>query len=317
MAFGALYSNGALVIHTTSEGAAVEIGNITNLSMPQGMELSAPQSGTLYDYFRSIISEVPMVNVTTESIAQILDTIGAAAKCIVADGTHPGVVLYGEKHDECDGRASGAVHNSYTIKKGLIVPMTLDATHGQNATISMDIHAVTDGTNDPLIPAYTATLPSSVVRDEIFGIGVCKVAGQQLDNVQSVSINFGISVLKKSGSGSTSPLWASPAKIKPVITITTTDPTIVDDAKLSLDGTVATHLNTVIQLRKRLCYGKYVADATAEHIAITAAGLVVIEQPHSASGESEASVTFRIEGVHDGTDVPLVIDTTSAYDATP
>lgn len=316
MAFGALYTNGALVIHTTAEASAVKVGNITNLALPPGIATASPQSGSLYDYFRSIVSEAFVAAITTESIAQILDTLGAIAKCITFDGTHPGVVMYGEKHDECLGRASGSVHNTYTIEDGLLVPLTLECSHGANATISMNAIA-TKGTNDPVQMAYNVALPTGVTSDEVFGLGVCKVGGQQLDNVQSVSIDFGIQTMTKSGAGELAPQWASPSKIRPVISVTTTDPTIVDAAKLDIEGTTALHTDTIFQLRKRAAYGKYVADATTEHIEITAAGLITIDQMHSASGESDAAVTIKIEGVHDGTDVPLVIDTAAVYTATP
>lgn len=312
MPFPAIYSNGAVVLNTIAVNET-KIGNVTQLTIPSGIETVTAQSGELYDKIRSVASQSQVVQVTTESIAQILANVPLQGLCIDADGTNPGLVFYAEKHDECDARAAGAAHRSYTIKKGLWVPTQLSASHRANATIALDAHAVWDGTNDPVVEADSVALPTGVVSNEIFGVGVCRVAGQVLTSIASVTIDFGINVNKRSGAGSIYDQWVSVAKVQPRITITTTDPTILAAAKIPRTGGTASHADTTIQLRKRLANGRYVPDGTAEHIAITAAGQVRVDA-HEGSGEGEATATIMIEAIHDGTNVPLLVNAATTYD---
>ena len=53
------------------------------------------------------------------------------------------------------------------------------------------------------------------------------------------------------------------------------------------------------------------ADASTEHISFTAAGLAWIEAPFDASGHAAAEATLQAQLLYDGSNAPLVIDTTA------
>ena len=58
--------------------------------------------------------------------------------------------------------------------------------------------------------------------------------------------------------------------------------------------------------------GTLVADATAEHIKITTAGMAVLRQPMDASGNRAAEGEIELRAHYDGTNLPLAITTASA-----
>ena len=78
-----------------------------------------------------------------------------------------------------------------------------------------------------------------------------------------------------------------------------------------MEGVQATHANTSFYLRHRTRTG-FVADATETHILFTAAGLAHFTEPFTASGTEAGEATLVIETENDGTNDPIVIDTTSA-----
>jgi IS5 family transposase len=84
-------------------------------------------------------------------------------------------------------------------------------------------------------------------------------------------------------------------------------------ADIPLAGKGATHANTSIVLRKRLqTAAGFVANATAEHVLITAAGMAAWEQVHSATGNGRVEDVLLLTCRHDGTNTPIVVDTTYA-----
>jgi hypothetical protein len=55
-----------------------------------------------------------------------------------------------------------------------------------------------------------------------------------------------------------------------------------------------------------------VADVTAEHIKLTAAGMATIENIFDDQADEPAQVSCEITTNYDGTNVPITIDTASA-----
>ena len=154
-------------------------------------------------------------------------------------------------------------------------------------------------------------LPSDPADNERFTIGGVTIGSVALSHFRSVEIDFGISARTL---GADSDIWDTRAEIRsinPTITFRGIDVTQMKAAGIPIEGKAATHANTTIYLRKRAITG-FVADGTSEHIAITGYGLAVMDDIASQSGEDNAEDSLRLECAYDGTNTPLVIDTTAA-----
>jgi hypothetical protein len=103
--------------------------------------------------------------------------------------------------------------------------------------------------------------------------------------------------------------------IVPKIMVTTLNSALVGTggSKIDLTGAAATHANTMIKLRKKIAKtATFVADATAEHITITADGIVMPTKPFEANRNEDGTTDFELTGTHDGTNLPFVINAAAA-----
>lgn len=288
------------------------------MDLSTGTESMSDDSGAIYDEVRSIVSQMPEVRITTKSLFTWLSYVGLAGYCISSDGSHPGLRLYGAVLNDCKAAPAAGTNLRYTIGKGLIILGQLSATKGQDATLSLMCHAISDGTNAPFAFAYSSiTLPTSLLSQQ-FTLGVCRVGNILLTDLQQFTLDFGIECSKKEPEAGT--IWPESIavrKIQPVATFTGFNPTVLDSSSIPLGGKQATHAQTIMQLKKRANYASFVADGTSEHIRLTMNGLATCTGAFAGSGNAEATNVIRVEGVHDGTNVPILFTLATTYSSTP
>lgn len=310
------YSSGGVIIDAEEPLAAAtldaQIGSIVSVDISGNVETIADDGGSIYDEGRAITQIAPMATVTTKSIAEVLSVIGVTGQCFVDATGDPGVIVYGKNRGDCLTDVESDDHSSYTFANGLLYLNSLQADKGSDATISFTIEAIYDGTNIPLVISHAATLPATLLKAQ-FELGLCAIAGTQF-KPESVSIDFGVAVAKpRALAPSVYPERIAVMKASPVITFRGIDPSTVT----ALTGSLGTHANTKIQLVKRATGSTYVASGTAEHIAFTAYGMVVVNSPFSASGQSDATVDIQIQCLFDGTNAPILFNNAVAYDTSP
>lgn len=319
----ARYQSGSLQIQTTdlNSGTAINIGGVTQMDVSTGAETISDDSGSIYDEARSLLSEIMGASITTKAVDAVLTYIGIAGYCILSDGSHPGLRLYARVLGDCKSPPASTDNIRYTFATGLVVLGQLNATRGADATITLMIHPITDGTNAPMAGVYSSiTMPvTSALSKNQFTLGVCKVGAITLTDLQSVTLDFGVQISAKTPAmGSVWPDSVAVRKVRPVVTLSGFDPRVLDDSTgIPLLGKQATHANTVIQLKKRSGYASFVANGTAQHIYTTVNGMATVTQAFSGSGNGEATNAIRVEGVHDGTNVPVICDLAHTYSATP
>ncbi len=319
----ARFQTGSLQLHTTdlNSGTAINIGGVTNIDISTGAQTITDDSGDIYDESISLLSEVMTASLTTKAIDAVLTYIGIAGYCILSDGSHLGAKLYGRILGDCKSPPLTTDNERYTFGTGLIVLGQLSAQRGADATITLMIHPITDGTNAPMSWASSSvTLPAtSALSKNQFTLGVCKVGAVTLTDIQSLTLDFGVQISAKTPAmGSVWPDSVAVRKVRPVLTLTGFDPRALDDSTgIPLLGKQASHANTALQLKKRLGYSSFVANATAQHILITMNGMATCTQVFSGSGNAEATNVIRVEGSHDGTNVPIIFDLAHTYSATP
>ena len=84
------------------------------------------------------------------------------------------------------------------------------------------------------------------------------------------------------------------------------------DARVPLAGLAFAHANTTLYLRKRLSKSTFVANNVAEHVKFTACGMAVIEDAARIGSSDDAEISLSLPLTHDGSNDPLVVDTSSA-----
>lgn len=323
------YSSGGVRFHVDdltpiggSLGAAIDIGGITSINIPAGITTQTDDAGLLYTQSQSITSMMPEPTFTTKSLRQLLTIMGVNGFCYGpaatvgnVDGTHPGLEIYGRRLASCQDPDGGSEDALYTSAAGLLILESLDASRGADVTISSRVHALSTDGSYPIVPGYAADIPTTFVEEQ-FTLGHFMVGGQAFNEEgMSVSVDFGVTTSgKEPALGDVVPYSVGVRKVMPVITVSARDPSMIADAKLALAGTAATHANTKFQFRKRANRGTMTATGTSEHVLMTAAGMIVVDNMFAGSGNADATNSFRILCDDDGTNAPIVFNASTTYD---
>lgn len=288
------------------------IGGITQQSIPIESEVSSEaQDGQVYTSHQSLTSQRANATFTTLDVADALAVAGLTGTKI--DDMSGGLTMWAQAHLDGGTRAGASLHRSFNWAKGLLVPRSLSASHGPDATLSMEALGKVNGSVPPPVIAENQTLPA-VVDDERYTLGPVKVGAITLTGVRGFDIDFGITVEAQTADGDLYPTFLSIVTITPVLTIrgVGVDAWYKESGGIPLAGLNATHANTAFYLRKRADGGTVVADNVTEHIKFTAAGLITVSDPMDASGQDAAEVNLTMPLVYDGTNAPLTIDVASA-----
>lgn len=289
----------------------------------QGLETGVndfimPMDGSVDVIVAALNSLEPMVPVSSTAVSYLLARLGLAGIYFTVGENADGVFLYYQKMDSTDGaRATGNSHLRLSLTKGRIVPMTLQASQDQYATLAMNIIALYDGTNQPIVPALNQALTGTAPTRELFTVGpiyVTPAGGSRtlLETTQSMSWDFGQNMIYERGDGHP---YASDVVIgtrQTKFQIGSTD--IEEMADLGLIGGAIDLAEIFLRKVDLSSSGGRVADATAEHIKLTVnAGRVSVGATQGTGNTSAlASTQFNILPINDGTNNVVVISTASA-----
>jgi hypothetical protein len=291
------------------------LGGITQQNLITGsMVRGEGRSGEVYSRIQSLVEQKIVPSFTTTSIAAALTACGALGADIGALSGN--LALYAQNRVTGGTFSAGATHRKFVISDGVLFPIQLTCQHRGDATLSYGAVVAYDGSNDPILITDSVALAAyGSDQDERFTLGPVELGGITFDKLQALTIDFGIGAV---GEGGDSDLWdtiASIRTIQPAITLSGIDPTWFAAAGVPLEGLAGTHANTAIYLRKRADGSTFVADETEEHILITADGMACIDEAFNASGADSGTTSIRMPLKFDGTNAPLVIDTTAALPA--
>lgn len=319
----ARFQSDSFQIKTTdlNGGTAVAIGGVTSTTVRTNTQTISDESGDIYDETMSILSQIIDAEQTHKCLDQILTYIGLGGYCISSDGSHPGLTMFGRILGDCKSPPGSTDNVSYTFPLGLACIGRIDARRGADATVTLMVKPLTDGTNAPMAFANSSvTLPArSALVKNLFTIGACKIGAVVLNDFSGLSLEFGITTSAMTPQqGSIWPDSVGIRKIQPTATFTGFDPRILDNSSgIPLLGKQATHANTLIQFKKRLGYSSFVANATTQHIALTMNGMAYVTDVFTGSGNGEATNAIVVKGVHDSTNVPILANVAIAYNPSP
>jgi hypothetical protein len=136
-----------------------------------------------------------------------------------------------------------------------------------------------------------------------------------LAQLLGLEIDFGLRVRKDSSDSEIWPQFVSIEVAQPRITLRGNRSKWFGAAGVPLAGLNGTHANTSLYLRKRAAGGTFVANATAEHIKFTAAGLAYVDKPGSFSGNNPGETSITLVTKYDGTNYPITVNTAIAHPA--
>jgi len=274
--------------------------------------------GEVYSRFISLRGQKLMAQFNSMHIAASLTTCGFGCLRISATGgTKTGLTLYAKKQQQGGSRASGSVHNSFNIKQGILCPRRLTCDHQGDARIEYDALATYDGTNNPVVLGANVALPTNPATPERFTLGPISLdlngTPTTFSGKRGFELDFGHTV---ESVGADSDIWDTFARIvetQPALILRGIDISWFGSSAIPLTGVQIDYADTIVVLQKRAHGGTFVDGATAEHIGIKLAGMGVIENAFDAQGNATGEVNLRIPCHFDGTNAPIVIDTTYAY----
>ncbi len=295
---------------------ATQIGGVTAQNvMLDPVVRGEPTSGSIHTALVNMIAQAPRAAVTSLNVAALLAVVGQFGY----RATGAGIKLYAQKHAAGGTRAGVASHKSWTIAAqptadGMVIPRRLSVQHGGDATLDMEIIA-TCGTDDdtvhPVVIGEGVSLPT-VTDAERYALGPVTLGSVALDSITGFELDFGLSVEALGSDGKLYPKFISVVQARPTFTLRGLNPQWVKDSgAIPMLGKALEHADTKLYLRKRSDGGTFVADGTAQHIKITAAGLAYSSEIfNAATGAAETALTIMCK--HDGTNNPIVINTASA-----
>jgi hypothetical protein len=308
-----IFTGHSVNIHPDAAGSAVLMGGITQMDADIGTEINSEEvAGSPYAQNTTISAIKPKIMFSTRDIAKSITACGLIGLTIKGS-TNPGLVLW--QAQIANGVvAAGSLHKNIRMPEGRLMIRKISVSHQEDAQADLEAVALYDGTNLPFIPsAANQALPGVPADPARYTLHSVSVGGVAIPCVQSLDIDFGLTLDQF---GCDSDVWDTHlllSKIQPIISIRTLRPSqFLTTGGVPLFGLVGTHANTVIKLRKRATGASpFVADATAEHISITTAGLLSIDKAFSASGNKRGEIAYRITSRFDGTNVPLIFSTTA------
>jgi hypothetical protein len=316
MTIPAVYSAGAIFLKTADPamGSAIGFAGLVSEEINLGQEVrTGLESAGIYETRASITKRAPSIGWGTTQVATALDLIGAAGRCINSDVSHPGLDAYLLAHDRCDARDLSASLR-YRIANGLLVPQNLSTDHQGRAQISGRAIAITDSDgNEPIAVAENIAFPSGAADDEEFGLFRQTIGDVTLTGSKRLSIDFGLEVTQEDADGSIYPEWVSVGSVITRITLSGINPKWLGGTYgVDVSGELITHANTTLRFVKYANGQSYEDAASNVHITATVYGLGCITTAVSARERGVSTTDLMIYALHDGSNVPILFDTTAA-----
>lgn len=287
------------------------IGGITGQDVSLNPELMGDaSSGQVNRSIVSLTAVKPTASLSGKAVGRLLDEISQLGEGISGSNV---LTLFAYQHAAGGTREGTLKHRTYTINSGILVPRRLSVPHRGDAVLTFDVIITWDGSNDPIVITDLQSVPAiDGGDDERYTLGPVSIGGITLTGLRQLDIDFGINAPTEGADSEVYDRIVSVETATPVITLRGIDIEWFKATVVPILGLAATHANTTMYLRKKAAAGTFVDDGTAEHVAITAAGLGVLETVFGGQPGAAAESSVRLETLHDGTNLPLVIDTSAA-----
>jgi hypothetical protein len=293
---------------------ATWIGGILQQTFENTTEMQTePTAGSPYPQQTSITNIKAGFRFRSTNVAAALGVLGFLGVPLASGGTT--AELYEIQYGDDGFIVSGSNHRKIAIATGRAIWRTIQCQNGQDAEIEiMCMGLSNNGTASSV--AYTENIafptPVDAARHTLMDATLANIAMGCILNVQ---IDSGLQIQSAPCASNVFDTRIDLKSIVPKIRVTTLNTALVGSSagKIPETGAAATHANTTVRFRKRIAgTGTFVLNATAEHIVITSAGMVVPTSGFDAQRNEDGQSTFELTSTFDGTNLPLVISAASA-----
>ena len=249
------------------------INQIQSVAPDQGMDLFLESAGSeIAREFVATKAVKPKLPINTSDLT-ILSTIGMSGVFVVPASGKPGLVAFGRclPLGGTPDAIATASHLKCTISDGLIIPISLRASHNASAMLQLLMHATlgTTATYSKSVPmlweASQQITSGAGALTNLFTTGVVKFNSRLVKGILDINVNFGIQVLNESSDGDVYDSQIAIIGQDPVIEFTTRDAALAAEVG---DG-LSVSSGGGVYFRKITQDGQRVAEATTSHVGIT------------------------------------------------
>lgn len=289
------------------------IGGIVSQAFTNAPSMQTePTAGSIYPLQTSIQEIKAGFRFTSHNVASALSVLGFLGVPLSAQVP---AELYEINYGDDGFIVAGSSHRKIAFSTGRALWRTLSCANRQDAQIEIEVFGLSpDGSTNPAVFTEGVAAPAAV-DDARHTIAAVQLGGIGMGCVTDLRLESGLQIQSDGCKSDVFDTRMGVQSVVPKIQITTLAAELVGSAqgKINLPGIAATHANTFIKLRKRNNKtGTFVADATAQHIVITADGMVVPIEPFSAQNNADGNTRFEMTATFDGTNAPFLINAASA-----
>lgn len=288
------------------------ISQITNQTINMNIEEETGYgSANVHPLLSAVIGQVPTIDFSTTQIATVL-----ANAPLIGAGISASAAFFWKLAATTGSVArASASHLKTTMTLGYIHWTQISLQHDSVGSIDTEITVGYDGTNEPLIPAGSQTLPSNVTDTERFVVGPVHINGAQLgaNTIKSVTIESGVELDIEGGDGIVWPTQIALRLTKPIITVVTNEVSPI--ITTGVDGVALNGSNGIVAYGRKLTKNQAggvtrVANGTAQHLSFTGLNGHYWVESQSADGNTPAQTTIRavLTALNDTT-IPLITAT--------
>lgn len=317
MSVDAVFSPGAIFIDDDAASSEVGLAGLGSYGVTTGNEARTIRgAGGLYETSAHIHKQAPGFSFATSQINTALSLTAGGVRCIKSVGASKyGMDAYLAKHD-CDGR-SVSDNQQYRFANGLLVPRTLELTHGEIASMALELKPTGDESNHPMTSTAGVVIPAGAVANEAYTLYRATVAGAVLKGVKSTQLEFGLTVTEEMADNDLWPTWASVATYATRITLSGLNPRWLSDTVIPIGGKKLELANTRFDAVRYVDTdaGSFMPLNENHHITIGTYGLGFITTAASGSGDASLTSTeLQIICLYDGSNAPLTINRTASLE---
>jgi hypothetical protein len=234
----------------------------------------------------------PELTMTLNDIGRVFGIVSpSAGLAIAAAKTYTSIDINYQQKEDLGLRMAGANHLKRNSTKAIMVPATLEVSHGKEATLSLTTLLVSsDGITSPISTTNNVTLTDSYASEK-WTLGGVVANGVTIPGVESISIDFGFTIHAKGGGGQPYVQYATIDDVVPRITLRTPNMDVI--ASYPESGTKLT-TGAMIYLRKMQDGTTPYPDASVQHLAFVVQNNQGILLPGPAAGQGAADANQEL-----------------------
>lgn len=242
----------------------------------------------------ALLTRDQKISFATREVATALDAIGTIG--VDLSTVSGGVTIYCVKLGQV-ARASGSVHRSFVVTKGLMYVTTISATQSALAEVAITLEPLsTDGEAVPVTESASAALATVSTPTKVFTLAEIGINGTLREGLQSMSLTLNQGVDKAPYDGGVYTTCSHMDEGSPTVELETADAgalaTLLSSGAVTISDNVDVYLRACENLN--MPYGK----SESEHVRLRiAAGLVV---RGSIGGERLATAKFTVHAAKTG-----------------